>query len=209
MKEPEAAAPEALRFAVTWDYRCPFARNAHEHIITALETGAPFEVTFVPFSLSEMHVEDGAPSAFDDPDEASGLLAMQAALVVRDRLPDMFLRVHRALFSLRHDSGGDLREIDELRTTLDDAGVDADFVFSEVASGWPLDTFRKEHDAAERDHEVWGVPTFIVGDQAAFVRVMTRPDGSGVGSRQVIERIVSLLTEMPELNEFKHTSVSN
>ena len=35
----------------------------------------------------------------------------------------------------------------------------------------------KEHEARSASHEVWGVPTFIVGDQAAFVRLMHRPDG--------------------------------
>ena len=31
-------------FAVTWDYRCPFARNAHEHLAAALAGGADWEV---------------------------------------------------------------------------------------------------------------------------------------------------------------------
>ena len=28
---------DSSSFSVTWDYLCPFARNAHEHLITALE----------------------------------------------------------------------------------------------------------------------------------------------------------------------------
>ena len=198
-----------LQFAVTWDYRCPFARNAHEHVLTAIESGAPFDVTFVPFSLSQMHIADGDPSVFDDPEKAQDLLAIQVGLVVRDRIPDKFSRVHRALFALRHDESRDLRDESELRTTLSAEGVDADYVFSEIASGWPLDTFRKEHDAAERDHAVWGVPTFIVGNAAAFVRVMTRPGTDGLGARSTIEKIVALFGDMPELNEFKHTSIPN
>ena len=27
-------------FEITYDYRCPFARNAHEHVLDALEAGA-------------------------------------------------------------------------------------------------------------------------------------------------------------------------
>jgi hypothetical protein len=46
-------------FAVTWDYRCPFARNAHEHVLTGLTAGADWQVTFVPFSLGQVHVEEG------------------------------------------------------------------------------------------------------------------------------------------------------
>ena len=41
-------------FAVTWDYRCPFARNAAEHVLTALEAGADWDVTWVPFSLNQV-----------------------------------------------------------------------------------------------------------------------------------------------------------
>ncbi|MGD0083693.1 MAG: DsbA family protein [Acidimicrobiales bacterium] len=198
-----------FQFAVTWDYRCPFARNAHEHVIAALEAGAPFEVDFVPFSLNQMHLEEGDPPVWDNPAKAQDLLAIEVGLVVRDRFPGQFLAVHRALFALRHDEGGDLREEASLRAVLEREGADADYVFAEIESGWPLDTFRKEHDAAERDHSVWGVPTFLVGDQAAFVRLMTRPAGDGALARRTIERLLTLFGDegLPELNEFKHTSI--
>jgi hypothetical protein len=197
------------RFSVTWDYRCPFARNAHEHLLDALDSGAPYDVTFVPFSLNQMHLEEGDPAVFDDPTRHRDLLAMLVGIVVRDRRPDQWWTVHRALFALRHDDSRDLRDESELRAVLDREGVDAEYVFGEIASGWPLDTFRKEHDAAERDHAVWGVPTFIVGDQAAFVRIMTRPKGDGAAARRAIDRIINTLEDFPELNELKHTSIKN
>ncbi|MGC9963670.1 MAG: DsbA family protein [Acidimicrobiales bacterium] len=197
------------RFSVTWDYRCPFARNAHEHLLDALDDGAPYDVTFVPFSLNQMHLEEGDPAVFDDPTRHRDLLAMLVGIVVRDRRPDRWRTVHRALFALRHDDSRDLRDESELRAALEREGVDAEYVFGEIASGWPLDTFRKEHDAAERDHAVWGVPTFIVGDQAAFVRIMTRPKGDGAVARRAIDRILDTLEDFPELNELKHTSIKN
>jgi len=55
-------------FSVNWDYRCPFARNAHEHLATALEAGAPFEVSFIPFSLNQAHVEEGGMAVWEDHD---------------------------------------------------------------------------------------------------------------------------------------------
>lgn len=55
-------------------------------------------------------------------------------------------------------------------------------------------------------HSVFGVPTFILDDQAVFVRVMTRPS-SGEEAADTIERVVNLVRSMPELNEFKHTSI--
>ena len=53
-------------FAVTWDYRCPFARNAHEHLAAALAGGADWDVTFLPFSLSQAHVPEGGAPVWDD-----------------------------------------------------------------------------------------------------------------------------------------------
>ena len=54
-------------FAVTWDYRCPFARNAHEHLLTAVAAGAPWDVRFVPFSLNQVHVEPGGVDVLGGP----------------------------------------------------------------------------------------------------------------------------------------------
>src|SRR5205085_1891244 len=131
------------------------------------------------------------------------LLALQVGVAVRDRLPDRFLAVHRALFELRHKHAGQLNDEDAIRAVLTAQGVDADVVFAAVAEGGPLDTIRKEHEAAVADHEVWGVPTFIVGDQAVFVRIMNGADGDGAGSQRTIERLVDLAGGWPELNEFK------
>src|SRR5688572_33244009 len=70
-------------FSVTWDYRCPFARNAHEHVLEGLRAGAPWDVTFVPFSLGQVHVAEGEPDIWGRWQEDSGLLALQAGVVVR------------------------------------------------------------------------------------------------------------------------------
>jgi DSBA-like thioredoxin domain len=195
-------------FAVTWDYRCPFARNAHEHIIEGLRGGADWNVTFVPFSLGQVHVEQGEPDVWDRPESDSGLLALQAAVVVRDRFPDRFLDVHEALFALRHDEGRHLEDEAEIRKVLADRGVDVEAVFAEIESGAALATVRDEHTDAATDSEVWGVPTFVNGDKAVFVRLMDRPQGDGELARRTIDRVVDLLVGFPELNEFKHTSLS-
>lgn len=197
-----------LSFAVNWDYRCPFARNAHEHLVAALAGGADWEVDFVPFSLSQVHVEEGQPAVWDDPDKAPHLLAMQAGIVVRDRHPDAFRDVHLALFRARHDESKDLREEAEVRRVLTDNGVDPDEVMSEIADGWPLETFRKAHESAVNDQHVFGVPTFMVDGQAVFVRFMTRPQGDAELARTTIEHAVTLARTHPELNEFKHTTIA-
>lgn len=188
-------------FAVTFDYRCPFARIVHEHVLDGLEAGADWDVHFLPFSLS---------AAKDPRWERSldtGLIALELAVAVRDTQPDRFLAAHRALFTFRHDRGGNLRDVEALLGALDGTGVDTAAALSEVEAGVALKTVRGEHEAAAADHTVWGVPTFIAGGQAAFVRLMDRPAQGDVPPVEAVERIVDMLAGWPALNEFKHTTV--
>jgi hypothetical protein len=198
---------EKFSFSVTWDYLCPFARNAHEHLVAALDDGAPWEVAFTPFSLVQNHVEEGGTPVWDAPEEAKGVLALQAGIVVRDRFADRFGPAHVALFAVRHDEGGDLSDPAVVRKALEASGVDADAVFAEIAEGWPLKVLRQAHEASVGDHHVFGVPTFVMGDRAVFVRLMTRPEGDDAKARWTIDRVLALISDHPELNEFKYTSI--
>jgi hypothetical protein len=164
----------ALEFTVTWDYRCPFARNAHEHVLTGLAAGADWHVIFAPFSLGQAHVEDGKPDVWDAPEQDTGILALQAGTVVRDEYPDVFPAVHRALFGLRHDDAKQLNERGEVARVLAEHGAPADAVLDLVDSGAALSRVRDEHERYVASHTVWGVPTFIAGDQAVFARLMDR-----------------------------------
>ena len=195
-----------LSFSVTWDYRCPFARIAHRHVADALLDGADWDVTFVPFCLGQVHVEEGEAPIWDHPEDDTGLLALQAAVVVRDTQPELFPRVHRALFEARHAEGAQLRDPEVLAGLLSAEGVDAAAVLAEVETGTALKTVRDEHTRVASELDVWGVPTFIVGERAAFVRLMDLP-GDAAEARATVERTVDLLTGWPALNEFKHTSL--
>lgn len=194
-------------FAVTWDYRCPFARNAHEHLLTALEAGADWDVTFLAFALDQAHIAESDAPVWDRTEQFPGLLANAAGIVVRDRMPDDFLRVHRALFGARHDEALDLRDRDVLIGALDRADVNGKEILAEIDDGWPLEVHRKEHtDAADR-LRVFGVPTFIQGDRAVFVRLLDRPGSDADRATSSIDRVIDLVGGWPELNEFKYTSI--
>jgi hypothetical protein len=194
-------------FSVTWDYRCPFARNGHSHVVAGVRAGAPWDVTFVPFSLGQVHVAEGEPAIWGRWQEDSGLLALQAGVVVQDKFPDRFLDVHEALFAMRHDHGGQLRDEGEVRAVLEAQDVDADVVFEQIAGGAPIAAVQAAHESVARGQKVWGVPTFIVDDQAVFVRLMDRAGADPAASIASVDRILDLLTGWPELNEFKHTSI--
>lgn len=195
-------------FSVTWDYRCPFARNAHEHLLTALEAGAGWEVGFIPFSLTQAHVEEGELSVWDDPSKRADLLALQAAVVVRDRFADRFLRLHRLLFEARHDRSMDVRDPAVLKEALVAAEVPrAASILDGIMDGEAIGEVRAEHEKAVSDHAVFGVPTFISEGHAAFVRVMNRPGGDSGLARSTIERIVTFVAREGEINEMKRTTL--
>ena len=56
--------------------------------------------------------------------------------------------------------------------------------------------------------EVFGVPTFVVDDRAVFVRLMSRPQGDAALARRTIEGVLELFDALPDLNEFKYTTLS-
>ncbi|HEY3484511.1 MAG TPA: DsbA family protein [Ilumatobacteraceae bacterium] len=193
-------------FALTYDYRCPYARIGHDHVLTGLAAGADWDVTFLPFSLGQAHVGEGETSVWEEPEKDSGIEAMQASIAVRDNQPEMFRAVHRALFDHRHVDAGNLRSRDVLTEVLQRAGADTGAVWDEVDSGRPLATIEKEHMGHVASHNVWGVPTFLVGDRAVFVRLLHTPDGDGELAIATVERVLEQI-DWPILNEFKHTSI--
>jgi DSBA-like thioredoxin domain len=192
----------ARQFAVSFDYRCPFARNGHESVVAGLRAGRDWDVDFMPFSLDQVHVEEGAPPVWEqDPAErGGGVSALCWAIAVRDEFPDHFLDWHTAAFKARHEEGAKIAKEEVLAEIATSVGLDAAAVAAEVASGRPLKTLAQTHTDAVKQHAIFGVPTFVVGDQAAFVRLMDR------GRPEDIDRVLDLL-EWTDLNEFKHTSV--
>ncbi|MHB8294811.1 MAG: DsbA family protein [Acidimicrobiales bacterium] len=197
----------ALDFGITFDYRCPFARNANEHVVAALPARPDWNVRFVPFSLDQVHVEDGGTPVWDNPTESSGLLAQRTAMVVREKLPEAFPTVHVGLFAARHDSGLDIRDASVIAGVLEAAGLDAGPVLAEASEPWALSLVREEHERSVNELAVFGVPTFMIGKSAVFVRLMTRPQGDAALASATIDHVLSLITATPELNELKHTTL--
>jgi predicted DsbA family dithiol-disulfide isomerase len=194
-------------FSVTWDYLCPFARNVHEHLASALRAGVDWDVHFRYFSLAQAHVPDGGAPVWDEPLAKPGVLAALAALVVRERDPGHFLDAHMALYTARHDHALDLRERQVVVGALDAAGLDGAGIVDEAASGWVVERARAEHEESVQKWDVFGVPTFISGNKAVFVRLMNRPEGDAKVAETSIERVLDILDNFTELNEYKFTKI--
>jgi predicted DsbA family dithiol-disulfide isomerase len=192
----------ARSVAVTFDYRCPFAYNGNLAVVNAIRAGSDVEFRFVPFSLDQVHVEEGAAAMWDrDPEEwGSGVVALLYGLAVRDAFSDQFFDAHLALFAARHEHGLQLKDEAVLRDAVASAGLDPDAVAEEAWSGRPLKTLGDEHTDSVDRFGVFGVPTYLEGDQAAFVRFMKRGDVAD------LERMLEFL-QWGDLNEFKRPRI--
>jgi hypothetical protein len=189
-----------MQFAITFDYLCPFARNANEAVLNGLAQRRPWDVRFHAFSLAQVHVEDGHPAVWEEPDGKSGLLALQWGVAARDHFPEAFPSLHRELFAARHDHGQDIKDEAVLVAAAGRAGVDAGEIAEVVASGKPLAAVGAEHTEAVERWDVFGVPTFLVDEVATFIRFMSRGDLAD------LDRALELLS-WHELNEFKRTQL--
>jgi hypothetical protein len=190
-------------FDLTYDYLCPFARNANEAVVDALERGMDWSVTFRPFSLQQNHNGSEELPVWDvalDADMGSGVRALLWSLAVRDRFPESFMRFHVSMFAARHDSSLDVGDEHVIREVAAQVGLDVEAVADDVATGVPQRTLKSEHTSLVEVDAVFGVPTFIADGEAVFVRVMDRHNVEDVA------RIVDMLS-WTNLNEFKRTSI--
>jgi predicted DsbA family dithiol-disulfide isomerase len=191
----------ARTVAVTFDYRCPFAYNGNAAVVNAIREGSDVEFRFVPFSLDQAHVEEGDTPVWErEPDQrGSGVRALLYGLALRERHPDEFCAAHLAIFAQRHDHGLRFEE-QVLRDAVASVGLDPDVVAEEAAGDEALEILANEHTEAVARWEVFGVPTYIEGDEAVFVRFMER------GRVDDLEHVLSML-QWSRLNEFKRTRI--
>jgi DSBA-like thioredoxin domain len=189
-------------FGLTFDYRCPFARNGHEAAINAIREGADLDISFLAFSLDQVHVPEGDPPVWERPagEWGTGTLALMYGIAIRDHFPEYFLDAHVALFAQRHDHGLKLGHEDVLQDAITSVGLDSAAVKEVVWSGGPLATLAAEHTHLVDTFAVFGVPTFVTDDDAVFIRFMER------GRADDLMRALDLL-DWNRFNEFKRTRV--
>jgi hypothetical protein len=191
-------------FAITYDYLCPFARNANEAVVEAIEAGAGWDVAFRPFSLQQNHNGDEELPVWEhvlDADMGSGVRALLWSIAVRERFPESFPDFHVALFAARHDHALDIGDVRVLKDVATSVGLDDNAVAEVVGTGMPQQRLEDEHTSLVADFDVFGVPTFIANGEAVFTRIMDRHNVADV------TRVIDML-EWTNLNEFKRTRIS-
>jgi len=190
-------------FTVTYDYLCPFARIASESLVDAVVAGAPYDVTFKPFSLAQNHLDDDAVAVWDrgpSDEQGRGVLALFWSLAIRDGFSESFLEFHKSLFNAKHDDLADIGDEAVLRDLATKVGLDADAVAAAVETGVPAKTLAAEHTALVEDLGVFGVPTFIDGEEAVFVRFMERH------KLDDLDKVVDMIS-WTNVNEFKRSRI--
>ena len=194
-------------FLLSYDYRCPFAKIIHLHVIEALRAGANFDVTFVPWTMSQGYRDEGALDEWDDPSSDPQLLSLAVSTSVQTLMPERFLDVHEALFRARHNRGIRLISESEIATALEGLDLDLTAIFEDVASRRPHKVIGEWFREFER-YDAFGVPTFVIDGDATFVRYMNPPTDDPQASIALIESLVTLMSDQSALNEFKHTKVA-
>jgi hypothetical protein len=193
-------------FTLSYDYRCPFAKNLHLHLITALRNGAAFDVTFAPWTMSQGHKSPTGPDVWDDPARDAEHLALATSISVRDLQPTAFLDVHEALFRARHERGLRLNSQEDIVSALEGINVDLDAVWADIASRRPHQVLAETY-AQFQGYDAFGVPTLVMGDDATFIRYMYPPTDDATASVTLFQTLVGLQENFGALNEFKHTKV--
>jgi len=190
---------------ISYDYRCPFAKNMHLHLLAAQRAGLSHRLSFAPWTMSQGHRASGAPDVWDDPSKLSDHLALYVSASVRDLQPEYFAAVHEALFRGRHEKFVRLVTEEEIRSVLVGTGVDLNAVFADVASGRCAEVIRDTYREFE-GYEAFGVPTFVINGDATFIRYMEPPVDDSA-SAELINSLITLMTTGAAINEFKHTRV--
>ena len=95
-------------------------------------------------------------------------------IAVRDTFPDQFFDAHIALFAARHEHGKQLKDEDVLRDAVAVGGPRPRRGRRGGQERPPAQDARGRAHRGVEQYGVFGVPTFLEGDEAAFVRFMDR-----------------------------------
>jgi hypothetical protein len=197
-------------FVLLYDYRCPFARIVHGHVLAAQRAGAGLDVSFAPYTLNQGYVPEGELAIWDSPDGDAVLIALEASVAVRDTWPEAFEEVHEALFEARHSHGIALSNRDQVGKVLESQGLAASEVFAVVDAGEPRKVIAADWKHYHDDLDVFGVPTFIFDDaDAIFLRLMDPPTRDDHASRDLMTQLIATMALQPTINELKHTRLSS
>ena len=188
--------------AVTFDYRCPFAYNGNAAVIARAPRRRRLRVPLRAVLARPGPRGRGRAAGVGPRARRGAAASSRCCTASRCATPSPTSSSTRTSRCSRRATtrGSSSTTKTCCATPSTTAGLDADAVADEVASGRPLETLAAEHTEAVERWGVFGVPTFIEGDEAVFVRFMER------GRVDDLERTLELL-DWTRLNEFKRPRI--
>lgn len=162
------------------------------------------QVKWRSFSLTQVNAQrDGRPpgwavwkASLEEP--VRGRRAFMAAEAAR-RQGD-FDNFHHLLLDAHHRERLDLDQEEVVMTLAGKAGLDRERFQADLADPTTLVPLRRNHAQASR-LGVFGTPTFVLGDQVAYIRLREAPRDQEAGV--LLDEICRLVAERPWILEIK------
>jgi predicted DsbA family dithiol-disulfide isomerase len=194
---------DIIEFELFYDYLCPFVYRASVLLQNVSDSGQrSLSIRWRYFSLAQVNSKDDGWTVWDAPDSepVKGRLAFKAAEAARRQ--HRFDDFHLPLLHARHRDRLDINEVAVVERVAVEAGLDLDRFRKDVADPDIVGALARDHQAAVKEHGVFGTPTFVFpGGASAYVRLSEAPDGSD--AVRVFDRIVSVAGDEPLILEIK------
>ena len=130
-------------------------------------------ITWKTFPLEQVNSKEGPDwKLWEQPESypSRGLLALKAGEAARKQGPEAFDRFHMALLNARHV---DKKKIDDrgmLAEVAKSVGLDVDRFTNDLDDPASIKKIAAEYTEAHDKYGVFGVPTYLVGDELWFGR---------------------------------------
>ncbi len=132
------------------------------------EKGERPNVDWRPFVLAQANSKEGPDwKAWEQPpgEDNRGLLALKAALAAMRQGEELYDNFHLALLKARHEDRKDLVDINVILDVAKDSGLDVSRLREDIEDPSILKTIAESHGEATEKYGVFGVPTFVAGDE--------------------------------------------
>lgn len=193
---------EKGKISVLFDFRCPFSYLFFQYVQRCEKTLKLFN--FIPYPLSRSHFES-QQSYWREDFKVLGLNALLVANYVRQYSLNQYNELLAQLFSLKFKHFLNVDEEGSLVKAMLDLGME-EKIIKKSQEKTNVDDFKKTVEFYKGTFDVFGVPTLVYHDKAVFVKLQRAPE-SETRAETVIRQLISLVKDVPELAEFKHTKM--
>ncbi len=189
---------------IYYDYTCPYSYRALLWLRQLERAGREIDLRWKTFSLKEVNVSEGEPSAFKrGRQESISVLALQLAKAAQEAGADIFERYHTALYDAMQGEGKRVTATD-LMEMAGDAGLDITRLEMDREQGRWLQEVARDHREGSERWGVFGTPTLVLDEESAIYLKFIEPPASPSDAAEVYDAILCLARCHPELVEIKH-----